>query len=136
MAEQHELRDRGLRLTPQRELVLQAVRILVHATPESILEYVHKTHPGVNLSTIYRNLEALENVGLVEHSHLNHGSASYHAAEELDHFHIVCHVCGDHIDAPKNLAGDFVQTVLGEYEFAIDITHFAISGLCKKCKAL
>ena len=52
MAEQHELRDKGLRLTPQRELVLSAVRSLGHATPEEVAERVRQTHPGINLSTV------------------------------------------------------------------------------------
>ena len=55
MADQHELRDKGLRLTPQRELVLAAVRELGHATPEEVAEKVRQTHPGINLSTVYRN---------------------------------------------------------------------------------
>ena len=50
----NELRDKGLRLTPQRELVLQAVRELGHATPEEVAEKVRTSHPGINLSTVYR----------------------------------------------------------------------------------
>ena len=80
MAEKHELHQKGLRLTPQRELVLQAVRELDHATPEELAEKVRETHPGINLSTVYRNLETLENVGLVHHSHVGHGGLRYHAA--------------------------------------------------------
>ena len=83
MADKHELRDKGLRLTPQRELVLSAVRELGHATPEEVAEKVRQTHPGINLSTVYRNLETLENVGLVQHTHLGHGGATYHAAEDV-----------------------------------------------------
>jgi len=64
MAAKHELHEKGLRLTPQRELVLSAVRSLGHATPEEVAEKVRQTHPGINLSTVYRNLETLENVGL------------------------------------------------------------------------
>ena len=90
MASQHELREKGLRLTPQRELVLSAVRELGHSTPEEIAEKVRQSHPGINLSTVYRNLETLENVGLVVHTHLGHGGATYHAAEELTHLHLVC----------------------------------------------
>ena len=52
MADQHELRDKGLRLTPQRELVLSAVRSLGHATPEEVAAKVRETHPGINLSTV------------------------------------------------------------------------------------
>ena len=44
-----ELRQKGLRLTPQRELVLRAVRELGHATPEEVAESVRKSHPGINL---------------------------------------------------------------------------------------
>ena len=49
MADKHELRDKGLRLTPQRELVLAAVRALGHSTPEEVAEKVRRTHPGINL---------------------------------------------------------------------------------------
>ena len=56
MATKHELHQKGLRLTPQRELVLAAVRSLGHATPEEGAEKVRQTHPGINLSTVYRNL--------------------------------------------------------------------------------
>lgn len=133
MSQEHELHQKGLRLTPQRELVLQAVRILGHSTPETILEYVRKNHPGINLSTVYRNLETLENVGLVQHSHIAHGSANYHASEVLDHFHLVCHDCGSHIDAPRNFAESFMASIRNEYGFTVDITHYAVSGVCKNC---
>jgi Fur family ferric uptake transcriptional regulator len=61
MAEQHELRERGLRLTPQRELVLSAVRELGHATPEEVAEKVRQSHPGINLSTVYWKMWDLYN---------------------------------------------------------------------------
>jgi len=89
-SKKNELRAKGLRLTPQRQLVLEAVRELGHATPEEVADRVRASHPGINLSTIYRNLETLENVGLVQHTHLGHGGATYHAAEELTHLHLVC----------------------------------------------
>ena len=59
------LRDQGYRITPQRQLVLEAVNTLGHATPEELLSEVQKTAAAVNLSTIYRTLEVLEQVGLV-----------------------------------------------------------------------
>ncbi len=133
MASKHELHQKGLRLTPQRELVLAAVRALGHATPEEVAEKVRQTHPGINLSTVYRNLETLENVGLVLHTHLGHGGATYHAAEELTHLHLVCSDCGEIGDAPIEAAANFVNTLSGDYGFKTDVTHFAIYGLCAKC---
>ena len=133
MAGKHELHQKGLRLTPQRELVLAAVRELGHSTPEEIAEHVRKTHPGINLSTVYRNLETLENVGLVQHTHLGHGSATYHASEELNHLHLVCEICGSIGDAPLEVAASFVQALSDEFGFKTDVSHFAISGLCADC---
>jgi Fur family ferric uptake transcriptional regulator len=133
MAEQNELREKGLRLTPQRELVLQAVRELGHATPEEVATKIHITHPGINLSTVYRNLETLENVGLVQHTHLGHGGATYHAAEDLTHLHLVCGLVGD---APIETAGNFVQQLSDDYGFKTDVTHFAIYGTCSACAEL
>jgi Fur family ferric uptake transcriptional regulator len=133
MAGKHELHEKGLRLTPQRELVLAAVRQLGHATPEEVAEKVRSTHPGINLSTVYRNLETLENVGLVLHTHLGHGGATYHAAEELTHLHLVCSDCGEIGDAPIDAAANFVNILSDEYGFKTDVTHFAVYGLCSKC---
>jgi len=133
MAGKHELHQKGLRLTPQRELVLAAVRELGHATPEEVAEKVRSSHPGINLSTVYRNLETLENVGLVLHTHLGHGGATYHAAEELTHLHLVCSDCGEIGDAPIDAAAKFVNTLSDEYGFKTDVTHFAAYGLCSKC---
>jgi len=133
MADKHELHEKGLRLTPQRELVLSAVRSLGHATPEEVAEKVRSTHPGINLSTVYRNLETLENVGLVQHTHLGHGGATYHAAEELTHLHLVCGACGSVGDAPIDTAANFVNTLADDFGFKTDVTHFAIYGTCAAC---
>ena len=133
MAEKHELHQKGLRLTPQRELVLSAVRSLGHATPEEVAEKVRSTHPGINLSTVYRNLETLENVGLVQHTHLGHGGATYHAADELTHLHLVCGTCGSVGDAPIDTAANFVNALADDYGFKTDVTHFAIYGTCAAC---
>ena len=75
-----QLRARGYRVTPQRQLVLEAVARLDHATPEEIGAQVQQTARGVNISTIYRTLELLEQIGMVTHTHLGHGAPIYHLA--------------------------------------------------------
>ena len=133
MADQHELRDKGLRLTPQRELVLAAVRALEHATPEEVAEKVKLTHPGINLSTVYRNLETLENVGLVQHSHLGHGGVRHHASTEEIHAHLNCESCGTIIEVPIDATASFTQSLLDGYGFHTDLAHLAIAGRCESC---
>ena len=133
MAEKHELHEKGLRLTPQRELVLSAVRALGHAIPEEVAEKVRQTHPGINLSTVYRNLETLENVGLVQHAHLGHGGVRYHSATEDIHAHLNCEHCGAIIEVPIDVTAPLTQALLDGYGFHTDLAHLAISGRCESC---
>ena len=74
MALRRTLHERGLRMTPQRQLVLNAVRALGHATPEQVCTQVQREAPAVNITTVYRSLDLLERLGLVRHTHLGHGA--------------------------------------------------------------
>src|SRR6202161_2066258 len=87
------LRASGYRGTQQRQLVLDAVTKREHATPEEIYAEVKQTAVGVNVSTVYRTLELLEQIGLVTHTHLGHGAHRYHLAAEAQHVHLVCQQC-------------------------------------------
>lgn len=129
------LRDRGFRITPQRQLVLEAVEALGHGTPEEILSEVQRTASGVNLSTIYRTLEVLEDVGLVTHAHIGHGAPTYHSIDEHVHIHLVCDRCGAVLSAPAQAASAFVTRLEKDYGFRTDITHVSVHGHCRACAA-
>ena len=133
MAVDQELRSKGLRLTAQRQLVLAAVRALGHATPEEVSQHVRKAHPTINLSTVYRNLEALEKAGLILHTHLGHGGATFHAAEDAHHLHLVCGNCGGVAEAPLESTHDLVTSLKSAHGFETDLRHFAIYGTCAAC---
>jgi Fur family transcriptional regulator, ferric uptake regulator len=122
------LRGRGLRVTPQRLSVLAAVRDLGHATPEQIADAV----PEVDVTTVYRTLELLEELGLIKHAHLGHGAPSYRPAED-DHIHVVCHSCGSVIDAPTDLVDGLADRLAGERGFLVDRSHFTVFGRCADC---
>jgi Fur family ferric uptake transcriptional regulator len=130
-----ELRTRGYRLTPQRQLVLEAVDCLDHATPEEILAKVRRTASGVNISTVYRTLELLEELGLVSHAHLGHGAPTYHLADRHHHMHLVCRDCGKVTEADTGVAAPLVDRLRAEYGFDTDMQHFAIFGRCAECGA-
>ncbi|MGH3660157.1 MAG: Fur family transcriptional regulator, partial [Micromonosporaceae bacterium] len=106
---QSDLRARGYRLTPQRQLVLEAVDKLEHSTPDHILAEVRRTAGGVNISTVYRTLELLEELGLVSHAHLGHGAPTYHFGGSADHFHAVCRDCGAVSEVPTTAATTFAE---------------------------
>ncbi|GAA0450301.1 transcriptional repressor [Streptomyces stramineus] len=132
---QSNLRKRGYRLTPQRQLVLEAVDRLEHATPDSILTEVRRTAGGVNISTVYRTLELLEELGLVSHAHLGHGAPTYHLADRHHHIHLVCRDCTDVIEADLSVAEPFTDQLRRTFGFETDMKHFAIFGQCGKCSA-
>ena len=131
---ERRLREHGFRITPQRQLVLEAVEGLRHGTPEEILVEVQRTASGVNLSTIYRTLEVLEDVGLVTHAHIGHGPPTYHAVDEHVHIHLVCDRCKKVQSVPAEMASVFVDTLESEYGFRTDISHVSVHGLCADCK--
>lgn len=127
-----ELHQRGLRMTPQRQLVLDAVRDLGHATPEQICTRVQRAAPAVNITTVYRTLDLLERIGVVRHTHLGHGAPSY-SADEHQHVHLVCHDCGTVTEVPTELMGGLAEQLRAAEGFQLDVTHVALSGRCRGC---
>ena len=130
------LRERGLRLTPQRQLILEAVHELGHATPEQVHTYVRERVAGVNITTVYRTLELLEDLGLVNHTHLSHGSPTYHAAGEHQHVHLVCRGCGSIGEVDPSVMLPVTDRLLGEHGFRVDVGHVSLFGECGNCKEL
>jgi Fur family transcriptional regulator, ferric uptake regulator len=127
------LRSRGLRLTAQRQLVLEAVHDLGHATPEQVHAKVSQVAAGVNITTVYRTLELLEELGLVTHTHLSHHAATYHTVGEVQHAHLVCRTCGGVTEVASRQLAPLAETLEAEHGFLIDIGHVALFGLCVRC---
>lgn len=128
------LRASGRRMTSQRQRVLDAVEALAHATPEDVVSAVG-SDGGSPLapSTVYRALEALEDLGVLSHTHLDHRAPTYHLAEHADHVHLVCRDCGRVEQCSPELADAFVGNVLRLNGFVADVTHMAIHGRCSSC---
>jgi len=127
------LRARGLRLTAQRQLILEAVRGLGHATPEQVHAAVREVAAGINITTVYRTLELLEELGLVSHTHLSHGSPTFHAIGEEQHVHLVCRVCGAVDEVEPTLLAPVAAQLEGQRGFLVDIGHVALFGVCAHC---
>jgi Fur family ferric uptake transcriptional regulator len=130
-----DLRARGLRLTPQRQLILEAVGRLGHATAEQVLERARLTATGVNISTVYRTLERLEGMGLVRRSYLGTGVATYALAQAEEHLHLVCRDCGQVTEVAGQPVQDLASWVAQTSGFRVDIGHAALHGQCADCAA-
>jgi Fur family ferric uptake transcriptional regulator len=127
------LRAKGLRLTAQRQLVLEAVHELGHATPDQIHARVSAVAAGVNITTVYRTLELLEELGLVTHAHLSHGAPTYHSVGVEQHVHLVCRSCGGVNEVPSDTLGPLAATLEADRGFLVDLGHVALFGVCAEC---
>lgn len=127
------LREKGYRLTPQRELVLQAVERLGHATPDEVLTAVRENSQAVNISTVYRTLELLEELGLVRHAHIHDRAPTYHSTATPAHVHLVCRNCGDIIEVEPDLVEPVTAALQERYGFTTDVGHLTIFGNCRRC---
>lgn len=127
------MREHGGRVTAPRRLLLGALFAAQgHRTAEELAEEVQARSPDVHLSTIYRNLEELERLGVIVHTHVGHGPATYHLAPAT-HGHFVCDACGRMIEVPDSCFGDLARTAASRYDFTIDPHHFAVLGRCRDC---
>ncbi len=128
-----ELRSRGLRLTPQREMILAAVDRLDHATPDEVLVEVRTHAASVNISTVYRTLELLEELGLVRHAHLNDRAPTYHSVGGREHFHLVCRTCHNVVSVPRETLEPVTSALVEEHGFVPDVGHLTVFGTCRSC---
>jgi Fur family ferric uptake transcriptional regulator len=130
---QTRLREHGYRLTPQRELVLRAVDRLGHATPDQVLTAVREESQAVNVSTVYRTLELLEELGLVRHAHITDRAPTYHSAAGPEHVHLVCRSCQAIIEVAPEVVEGFTAALVSDHGFTTDVGHLTIFGTCRDC---
>jgi Fur family transcriptional regulator, ferric uptake regulator len=127
------LRARGGRMTSSRRILLEVLfEATDHLSVEDLATAVQSRAPDVHVSTIYRNVEDLEHLGVVAHSHLGHGPATYQLAS-LSHAHFVCESCGARIEAPDAMFRGLARSAKSDLGFSIDPRHFAILGRCADC---
>ncbi len=130
-----KLSERGYRLTPQRLMVLSAIENSDnHISAEEIHAQIVAKYPNVNISTVYRTLELLQQLGLVTETDLGEGRVRYHPADKGQHHHLVCRECGAIIDLDESLLASLKNALHREYDFSADLKHLAILGLCGKCR--
>jgi Fe2+ or Zn2+ uptake regulation protein len=104
-----------------------------HRTAEELAAEVQAEDPDIHISTIYRNLEELESLGVIVHSHFGHGPATYHLATAV-HGHFVCEDCGTLIEVPDTMFSGLAKEAEKRFGFTIDPHHFAMLGRCADCK--
>ncbi len=132
-----EIRAQGRRMTVQRGMVLDTVqRARHHITAEEIARRVRAKHPQIDPSTVYRNLEALEELGYVTHSHVDDRVTRWHRAEVAPHGHLVCRSCGDEAEIGPAVLEAMARRLRADHAFEADLAHSAIVGICRRCRVV
>jgi len=131
------VRASGKRLTLQRQLVLEAVqRARHHVTADEIARRVRAKYPRIGPSTVYRNLEALEELGYVIHTHLDDRVTRWHRSDSHPHGHLVCRSCGGETEVRTAVLDAMARRIRTDYRFEPDLAHSAIVGVCRRCRAV
>lgn len=130
-----DLHRAGYRLTPQREVVLEVLsETHEHLTAREILRRARRRLPRLNKSAVYRALDVLTHLSLVNPIDVGQGEIQYELNTQPHHHHLVCQQCGKITDIDGH-AFNALDTILrSEYGFAPFLFHFAIFGVCRECQ--
>lgn len=105
-----------------------------HVSAEEIYSQVKTKYPYANISTVYRTLDLLKELGLVTEIALGDGCVRFHPADKGHHHHLVCQKCGRIIDLPESTLTPLEGALSDMYQFKADLKHMAVFGLCSQCQ--
>ena len=129
------LKDRGMRMTPQRAIILEAIEKLEgHITAEEIFAEVQKVNPYVSLATIYRTLELLQDLDLITQTNLGHNQTYFALKDHCSHHHLVCQECGRIEEFCDDILEPLRAMLADQHGFEAHTDHMSIFGICQACR--
>jgi Fur family transcriptional regulator, ferric uptake regulator len=127
------IRSQGLRVSATRKLVLDALFAANVPLSAEEIAGAGEDPPRADLASVYRNLEALERLGLVRHVHLGHGPGLYALAAAADREHLVCESCGRVEALGARELEDVLALIRERFGFRARFSHFPLTGVCADC---
>lgn len=128
-----KLREHGLKATIQRLAILETIDHAGHIDIDELYKSVSATHPSFSLSTVYKNIEGMQEAGLLVEVPVAGGKPKYEITKE-DHIHLICRHCGRIIDKPIT---DDIITVIGNMSNVNGFEHqnssINLYGICDHC---
>lgn len=130
------LRERGYRMTPQRQIMMDAIcEGQGHTTLPEIMERVQQKAPSINQATVYRSLHFLLNMGLIVKAEVASGEVFYEIAGRSPHHHLLCRACHAEFEIDAQSLTALQAEIQQHYGFRIDANHLVLTGLCAHCQA-
>ncbi len=131
-----QLHERGMRWTPQRRTVIEVLAASSgHVSSAELIERCRARDPQTIPSTVYRTLDALEQLGLVRHGHGADGREEFHVGPDAEHGHLYCADCGARSEIRAAEADALVTAFRAADGFEVDLSHVTVVGRCASCAA-
>ena len=134
----NKLKESGYKLTKQRQMVWEIIlkNRGQHLNTEEIFNKVQKKYPDIGVATVYRTLQLLEKIGLVQHISLGGGRRRYQISnphEKHDHHHLICQICGEIIDGKEDILDFLEENIFLKEGFRVTNHSVNFFGICKRC---
>ena len=130
------LRHHGLRVTPQRLIVLDALAAHSgHISADEILQWAAARYPAINLATVYRTLDLLISIGMVAQTDFGSGVSFFELVGDAPHHHLVCEHCHAVLEVDDEALQPVHESILRAYGFLTNARHLALFGICRECQA-
>jgi Fe2+ or Zn2+ uptake regulation protein len=129
------LSEAGLRSTSQRQSILDIIRRgQGHLDADEVYRRARKKQPRLSLSTVYRNLQTLKEMGLVEEVHLDETHHHYEIKASTEHHHLICLGCGKVVEFECPVSVQMKEEVSKEKGFEVVNTEVRMTGYCPECR--
>jgi Fur family ferric uptake transcriptional regulator len=132
-----EVRRLGLRLTPQRAVIVETLAHLPgHPSAQQVYERARRRLPGLDRVTVYRTLDRLHRAGMIDRLATRSGLVRYAVHDPArPHHHLACRSCGRVTELPAGALNGLVRRVASQHGFRLDRRHVTLTGLCRDCAA-
>lgn len=130
-----QLHGRGVRLTPQRLLILNAVsQGSGHMDVDEVFRKARESYPYIDIATVYRTLHLFRRMGVVTEVAIGDRLHFEITDPDAPHHHMVCRPCGGAYDLAPDYLDQFRNTLTEEFDFEPDLDNFTVTGVCSTCK--
>jgi Fur family ferric uptake transcriptional regulator len=131
-----QMKSRGIRVTPQRAIILQVMQDdnHIHMTAEDVFQAAQRVNRFINLATVYRTLDLLRDLGMVTTADMGAGAVQFALNSHANHHHAMCRSCGASSEFPDSWLADLSERLLHEMGFLSDANHMVLLGLCADCR--
>jgi Fur family ferric uptake transcriptional regulator len=135
----NQVEARGVRLTAQRRALIETIQEAdAHLDATSLLMQARERNPDIDRATVYRTIELLKKLGVIDEldlMHLNGEKHYYEVKTHKDHLHLACFECGTILEFATQTFERLKQEIAAANQFEIQVTRLEVGGLCGACTA-